>query len=332
MNLRRQKFELRKEELRKERIRQAKSIYKKPAGANVTDINKHIKEQYKKETKMGGVIKRIEKDKKNKDIKIPPPLKLNSEIIENYKKIAIFNPNRTCIINQFAGLGDIIMCEPIARMYHEMGYKILWPVMPYFTNINKHFAYITFVDKSLLNIDYNYSNFSNINGTLILPLRFSDSIMNVPYADCMKSKYMMFNLPFKTWRNVQWTRDVKAEKELFYDVLKLSEKEPYNLISNTFKSDFSGHNKITPSNNFRNIKVEKISNYSLIDWGMVIENATNIYTVGSSINCIIEKLEIKAKEYHLFPRMPDEKDCKFYEYFIEKPHITHIEEMPCLKK
>ncbi|MCK9458632.1 MAG: hypothetical protein M0R80_03250 [Proteobacteria bacterium] len=251
------------------------------------------------------------------------PSKLTYDQLQYQKKMALLNPHRTCIINQFQGIGDILFCEPIARMHYKMGYRILWPVLPQFLTLSKHFDYITFIDKNLLNINYDDPNFNNIDGAFIIPLRFSDSIMGVPYKDCMKSKYMMFDLDFTTWRNTQWTRDINSEKELFYNVLGLSDNEPYNFISDVFRSDFSGKADIAITNNLRNIKLEKISDYSIIDWSMVIENATNIHIVGSAVSCIIEKLDIKAQKYHLYPRKPDEKDCANHEYFVEKPHITH---------
>jgi hypothetical protein len=32
--------------------------------------------------------------------------------------------DKICYINQPYGLGDVIMCEPIARHYYGLGYKI----------------------------------------------------------------------------------------------------------------------------------------------------------------------------------------------------------------
>lgn len=228
------------------------------------------------------------------------------------------NKNRVCIINQPIGLGDIIFCEPIARMYCEKGYKIMWPVESYYCNINKHFPYITFVDKSLININFELSKFYSINDYLIVPLRFSYQIMGVPFDRCMPSKYMMWNLPLDTWRTTKWIRDEKSEKELFYDILGLKVGDKYNLISEHFSKA-----KINiPPPQGKNVYLEKISNYTLIDWSMVMENATSIHTVHSAINYVMEFLNISA-ECHLYVRKPLESDFRNYDYLFKKPYIKH---------
>ena len=246
-----------------------------------------------------------------------PPKILTLEEINQQNYIDTINNNRTCIINQFAGLGDIIFCEPIARMYHEKGYKVIWPVEPYYCNINKHFPYITFINKALININYELNKFQTLDNSLIIPLRFSDRIMDVPYHRCMASKYMMWNLPLITWKTTKWVRDEKSEKELFYNVLRLKVGEQYNLISEHFSR---GKIQITPPPG-KNVYLERISDYTLIDWSMVMENATTIHAVGSAINYVLEFL--KTNECHLYPRKPVESDFKNYDYLFEKSYIKH---------
>lgn len=43
--------------------------------------------------------------------------------------------------------------------------------------------------------------------------------------------------------------------------------------------------------------MDVIDGFTIFDWSKIIENATNIYTVETSFNYIIEKLHIKAEEY-----------------------------------
>jgi hypothetical protein len=235
------------------------------------------------------------------------------------------NTNRTCIINQFAGLGDILFCEPIAAMLSEWGYKILWPVLPHYCSLNKHFPSITFVNKNLLDINYEDRNFVNPDGCLIIPLRFSLEISSGSLQDTMPSKYSMFKLDWKDyWSKSKWVRDSKSENELFYDILNLRDGEKYNLISDHFLSDFSQKIVIQTGNHLKNINVERISDYTLIDWSKVIENSTTIHTVGSSINYIIDKLNCKAEEYHLYARKPLERDCSMYDFIFTKKYRIHL--------
>ena len=48
---------------------------------------------------------------------------------------------RECVINQPAGLGDIIVCQKIAKHYYDQGYKIVWPIKDvYYDAVIKHLA------------------------------------------------------------------------------------------------------------------------------------------------------------------------------------------------
>lgn len=294
--------------------------------ARLRQINPKPKVDNRKVT-MGGVLRKSPGLRVARDpilTKKPSGRPPTVQEITNRRKMEKINTGRTCIINQSKGLGDIIFCEPIARMYHEDGYKVVWPVESQFCNINKHFPYITFVDKKLVTINYDHADFTNSDTTLIVPLRLAELIMQVPYNRNMASKYMLYDLPVETWRTTSWSRDTQAEEELFYEILQLSLNEPYNLVSEKYTSDGSMSFGIAPNNGRRNVFVEPISNYTLIDWSMVIENASAIYTVGSAINYIIEKLEPKTQEYHLFPRKPIEKDCQNYDYLFQKPYTMHV--------
>ena len=47
------------------------------------------------------------------------------------------------LINQPFGIGDILFSEPIARYYHNLGKKILWPVIDEYIWIKAHLWYIS---------------------------------------------------------------------------------------------------------------------------------------------------------------------------------------------
>ena len=215
------------------------------------------------------------------EIRAPVQLSLptapTSEEIVVRRKIEKINNNRICVINQLAELADILFCEPIARMYHDDGYKIIWPIESKFFNLNKHFPYIIFVNKELLQISYEHKNFYNTDNMLIVPLRWAGEILR---GQQMESKYKLCGLPTDTWKNTQWQRDQVAEQELFSEILQLDDT-PYNLINEV---------QIVPPNNLRNVYVERISDYTPLDWSKVIENASNLYTTNGFINYILDKI------------------------------------------
>lgn len=226
------------------------------------------------------------------------------------------------IINQFRGLGDILFTIPIARHYISHGFEVTYPVDPIYEDISKHFPDINFVNMNSLSIDYNRRDFYYYKDALVIPMRFSDSLMKVPYNLCMASKYMLVNLDMNKWRTLYWKRDVEAEERLS-TILNIKSGERYNLVNCNFLTTFAGQVKINPDNGLRNIFMKHIPGYTMLDWGSVIQNAEYIYTVGTSINYMLEVIDLKAKEIHLYPRMPVETDFRNYNYLLNKSYIFH---------
>jgi hypothetical protein len=76
-------------------------------------------------------------------------------------------------------------------------------------------------------------------------------------------------------------------------------------------------------NGLRNVELREIGGFNLLDWAKVIENATNIHAVGSSNIYLFETLDLKAKELHLYKRLPRENHFEFYNYILEKQYNFH---------
>lgn len=230
---------------------------------------------------------------------------------------------KTVIINQFAGLGDIIFIMPLVRRRMIDGVNIVWPVFSNLVNIQKHFPEIMFVDKDSYPINYNEKKVVKCELGTVIPYRWSDQIANVPYKRCMESKYLMDSIDMEVWRESSWIRDNKAEEELF-NKLGLVDGEEYALINDTFTTKMDRQVGILIPTGIKTIKMRAIDNYTLFDWGKVIQNATIIHTVGTSINYVMELLDLKAKEIHLYIRYPQEKDFENYDYLLSKDYIFHI--------
>lgn len=232
----------------------------------------------------------------------------------------------TIVINQPRGLGDIIFSMR-AVLDFANGRKIIWPVVEGFEDIQKHFPDIEFVNWKSLKINYDIREEYQSDYGLVIPLRFSDSICQVKYFDCMKSKYMYFSSDWNNWKNINVIRDVDKEEDLYNTITKNFGDKKYNLINTNFRTDKSGKaNNIVPHNNYIDVYMDTLPGYTLVDWSKVIENAENIYTVGTSINYLIELLNPKAKQIHLYVRRPEEADFKNYEYILskDKPYIFHL--------
>ena len=199
------------------------------------------------------------------------------------------------------GLKNIICNEPIARWYFDKGYKIIWPVSDNLCALNKHSNYITFLNKSLISIDYKNRNFQNLTGSLVVPLQHANELS--------PQRYDLWDMPANIWQAAKWKRDDKAERKLFYDILGLRDGEPYNLINCYYHNDLSGKAQIVPQENIKNIYLERILDFTLMDWSMVIEKATTIHTITNALIYWIEFLNINAV-CHLYNKPNNVIDIK----------------------
>lgn len=224
---------------------------------------------------------------------------------------------------QSFGLGDIIFTQTIFRIKYGKS-KIIWPVEPgYEKALNAAYPGVTFIDKRLVNINFDIREFTTLEDMLIVPLRFSDSIMKVPYSDCMKSKYMMFDLDWNLWKEfAMWRRNTAKEIQLAKD-LRIEPREQFTLVNRTFKNDCSGKIDI-PIEGGRVIEMKPIPGYSLFDWAYVLSIATEIHTVSSSIIFVLEMLRLKANNISIYVRRPQERNHDNYQYLLQKHNYNLI--------
>lgn len=214
------------------------------------------------------------------------------------------------LILQRFGLGDVIFSMSAIRKLND---KIIWPVLSHYVDgCNRAYPDIFFIDSKLLNIDFNRKDQYNVVDLTIIPLAHQD----IPVQDAMMNKYRYFGFDWKEWKmHAYYQRDKLKEISLF-NHLGLQPDEEYNLISETFQCDFNGTKKIQLNNGLKNIYVRQIPGYSLFDWSMIFERATNIHVVSSSNIYLLELLTLKAKEIKIYIRHPRERDHSNYDYIL----------------
>jgi len=212
----------------------------------------------------------------------------------------------TIIPNQFFGLGDIIFTQTLVRRIAD-GRPIIWPVLPHFVEgLNRAYPDITFVDWQSMRIEYGRTDqfafeHEELGDCTVLPLRWADTILKVPYNDCMKAKYLLYGMDFDDWRvDAKWLRDGLKELTLFKSFILHSGVE-YDLINCFFGSE-TNKLSVDMQMSCQTISMATLSGYSLFDWQHVIQHAAAIHTVNTSIIYLLEMLELKAPEIHLYQR------------------------------
>lgn len=223
------------------------------------------------------------------------------------------------IVLQPHGLGDHIFCQSLVNQLADLEH-IVWPVLPHFIDgLKRAYPEINWIPVGSLSSNVENCRIDTvINGNRILPIRWADSITKVKYKDCMRSKYDLYGLDWNTWKDFTFKKDSERAIKLFYEVLGLSDGEQFRLINKRFTSNESKSVKIPESTKIRNIEMISIPNFSLFDWYLVIEKATEIHTVGTSINYIIELLEIESENVFLYKRLPDENHFQNYDYILKR--------------
>lgn len=240
----------------------------------------------------------------------------------NFKGLQMPEEKEVFIISQFQGIGDILFSIPLVEEWIADGHKIVWPVISDYVGLNKHFDQIQFIDKELIKVDHNRKEEYHTNGARVIPLRWSDQIMKVPFKDVMKAKYQLYGSNWRNWRNVKWKRDMATEEKIFKS-LGLKKGQKFNLINKRFRSDQSGMVDIKIDNGLQNIEMRNIPGTTLLDWGLVIERAEEIHTVHTAVVYIIDVLETTDK-LHQYLRKPDEKDFSFTDYLWRKKYQYHF--------
>lgn len=231
-----------------------------------------------------------------------------------------------CVINQFFGLGDVLFIEPIMRHYHNLGYDVVCPILPQYLWIQDYIPYVQFVNKE--KYPYNYdSAIQPDDGRLHLPIRFSNPLYrkfdDLHYGgdrkNWMRDKYLFLGLDEWKWTEMKWERKMDKEEKLFR---MLAIDDPFNLVNQNWGGSFE-RTKICPENGLRNIYVNKIEGFTMLDWGMVIERATTIHTVETAFVWPCEILTTMAKELHLYPRWRPLENVNYFEGQLKKKWTFH---------
>jgi len=127
--------------------------------------------------------------------------------------------------------------------------------------------------------------------------------------------YKQFNIPFKKrFTETYWKRNESAEKKLYKKLIKKNEK--YIFVHDDPNRDIFINKKFFNKNIkkvIRNNIKENIFNY-----GYLLENATEIHIMESSIRQIIEILKIKTKKLYLYKGRGGEHDIDLYNDKLKK--------------
>lgn len=234
---------------------------------------------------------------------------------------------KSVIINQPFGLGDCIFAQGIAHYYMAGGYKVYWPVKQmYLTDLKRAYPEIYWMHENMFHNGDPVVRHELLHA-LYAPIFWGSTFCCLEYETAMRAKYDMYGLDWQDWRkHAQWKRDAFKEMELF-EMHNLDPNDKFNLISRKFGGGSFDEISVDiqePNNGLKTIFLKKIEGFSLFDWAPFIAAATNIYMVSSSNIYLLEMMDLKAQEIHLYTREPRETDHKNYDYILQRhKYVLH---------
>jgi hypothetical protein len=220
--------------------------------------------------------------------------------------------DKVCLIYQPCGLGDILFLQKVCKMFINNGWKVIFPVIHEYEWLNDYIPNVDFIswrdkDKKLTHKDtlpddiyFPYKEFYNPNSENIIQENFVFLNFFKPHTGrIMEFKYKSINLDFNDWNEyLIFNRNYEKENKLYYDILGLKEDDEYIFINKNYqmRPEVLSFNKISSNssdyNNKKVIELKLIDGFTVFDWCKVIENASEIHMVETSLNYIMESKNI----------------------------------------
>ena len=187
-------------------------------------------------------------------------------------------------------IGDIVIVLPIAKWYHDLGYKVVWPVISEYMTMFNYVNYVLPVDIGPgLTGSYARSNkmLSELKVDSILDLGIGFGKDKSSWQKSRLSfdewKYFESKVPFEERFNLQINRNFAKELELQN---KLELKKDYTVthsVGSSGRVDFGVPDFV---------EIVPIEGFTVFDWIGVIEKASRVYCVDSCMSHVVNQLNL----------------------------------------
>jgi len=185
-----------------------------------------------------------------------------------------------------------------------MGYEIIWPLRDDILWLGDYIKGITFCSRS---DNFPGKEYYGQDSVIITPNFVYLGIMRphlwgIGDDRIMSSKYHVMNMNCLDWRDgLTFDRNLDKEDDLYYNVLGLKDDSEFVFINNLYNTDIRDSKLLSPENyDLPVVELKILEGFTLFDWCKVLENATEIHTVHTAVNYVIDKLDIKCKKYFMY--------------------------------
>lgn len=196
-------------------------------------------------------------------------------------------------------VGDILIVLPIAKHYHDLGHEAYWQCPEKYHEL---FSYTDYV-KPVTQV---------VQGSKAIDLSFGLNTSSQVHSLWMKRKpslnsfvtlkYELAGVPIEKLKNLEYERNIQKEIELFDMVYP---RDNYILVHRG--SDYGSPIDIDGDNV---VEFTPVEGYTIFDWRKVIENASEIHCIDSSLLNFVDRIEGLNAElfYYITDKVPQQAD------------------------
>jgi len=211
---------------------------------------------------------------------------------------------KPCYIHQPWGIGDLIFIQKIVGLFRQRGHDVVVPVRPDLLWAQQHLGrpgirYLDMTASFEMREEFAqltaYAERLTPDGA-IKGAWETDRLLFLPLGPCYKwcgepnwmlSKYAVLDLDGSDWAShVRVVRDRERERRLLTQ-LEIRDGEPFCLVNGQgslkqLKLSVEG---------IRNVQMRILDGFTLFDWAAVVERASAIATIDTSLVLLIEVLK-----------------------------------------
>ncbi len=209
------------------------------------------------------------------------------------------------LIHQPGKVGDIIICLPIAEHYHKLGWIVEWLSPIQYHSLFNYVDYVkpviakTSTYDKVIDLSFGIINNTEVHRQWLKKRNNLDSFVQL--------KYEIASVPLYATGNLNYFRNDKLENSLYSD-LGLDSVNDYILVH--IGSDYGSSIDVHSDKTIVYFKPIEGKNYQIFDWRKVIENASEIHCIDSSLVNFVDRLpSVKGElHYYITDKVPHKSD------------------------
>lgn len=198
--------------------------------------------------------------------------------------------DKTLLIIQPGRFGDIIICLPIAKSYHDKGYKVEWLCPKEYHSLFSNISYCTPVTQ-IAKTYYDVIDMSfGFNGA---PEAWWQ-ITKPRWESFVEAKYHLARVPLEEKWNLVWDRNEEKENALVKELNLPDEYIVYHAEGSR------GEYNLSLPEGVAHIKFGKVKDYNVFDWYEVLEKAKEIHCIDSVLVNFVDSAlpKFEPKVFH----------------------------------